>query len=474
MINFSNKKIFLDTIIYTLLPKISFFASIVILPWISPYLTLMDYGCYGLIMSYVAVLQVVITLGQNIVLQNSFFTHGKNFYLIWRRCFLLMIIMGVLCSLFFGIITNTLLEGQLGENRHAVFFLVSMYLILSPIETLAVNYYVLNEKSLAYSLGAALSGMISVVTSFFAIKYFRLGYIGWIAALSIGMLVNFLYYFRRLIIKEKIIPPYLVKRTFLKRALVVGVPLTPHQLSLYILGVSDRLLLEYFKVGIAKIGFYSQGYNMGSQGGIIVNGVFQALSRQIQEGFRSDEYFQRLKIRKMLILIPMALSLTFFLGSLWMKEIFLILFKNPELNKAYPIAIIVLSSYMYFSLYTFFSYPLSIKNRTFSISKISLTAAIVNIVGNIILIPYYGIWAALGVTYFSYIIFGLGGLLDKENRIFLQKYINISALSFMLCLVNVVLFVTVYLSKDLDIRFKVFESLIVGGIFVFLFKKKKF
>jgi O-antigen/teichoic acid export membrane protein len=467
----SKKKVFRDSLIYTILPKISLIASFLILPLISPYLTLKDYGIYGLLMAYISIFQIVIILGQNILIQNAFFTHKHSYKLVWKRSFGIMIIAGLISSIIFYFILRFTLMDELGNNWAVVLVMVSIFLIFSPIDVIVVNYYVLKEKALPYAYGAALTGIICSCCTLILIKYFKLGYMGWIISLPVGVLMSYIYYFRRIFIKEHIVPQLKIKKNFFLKAIRVGLPLTPHQISLYILGISDRLLLQYMRVPIRQIGLYSQGYNLGSQGNIIISGVFQSLTRKLQEAFRSDTEYSRLFIRKMMIFVPLIISVIFFSASLWIKEIFLFLFRKPELREAYPIAIVVLCSYMFWSIYVFFTYPLSIKNKTFSISLISLTAAGVNIIGNIILIPHFGIWAALGVTYFSYMIFGLAGLLNKENRLFLNRYINVVKLSVFLFTINITLFVIVYLSKDLNFMIKALFTVILAGCFGLLIKK---
>lgn len=457
------KKIFRDSIIYTVLPKISFVASLLILPLISPFLTLEDYGIYGLLMAYVTVFQVINVLGQNILLQNSFFTHANNYKLVWRRSFGLMTMAGIVSSVVFFFVVYFTLADKLGNNLFVVFLMVSFYLIFSPIDVLVVNYYVLKERSLPYAYGAALTGLVCALVTLFSIRYFKMGYLGWIITLPLTVLMSYVCYLRKIIIQERFIPQLRLKKRFLSRALKIGLPLTPHQLSLYILGISDRLLLEFLKVPIKQIGLYSQGYNLGAQGNIVVNGIFQALSRKLQDGFRGNTEEHRRFIRKALVAIPLLISIILFTGSIWSKEVFLLLFKKPELREAYPITIAVLCSYMFWSIYTFFTFPLSINNKTFSVSVISLTAAFINIIGNIILIPYFGIWAALGVTYFSYMIFGFAGLLNKENRNFLNKYVDIVKLCIFLFIVNIALFIVAYACKDFGVLVKILVTIFFAG-----------
>lgn len=472
---FSKRKIFIHSVIYTILPKVSIITSLLVLPLISPYLTLEDYGIYGVLMSYVGVFQMLIGLGQVVLLQNSYFSYKNKYKLIWRRSFAIMILAGIFSSILLALILNFTLADKLGNNLFIVIVLMSIYLILSPLDSIVINYFTLQENPIPYAIVMGIIGFITTFSTYFTIKYLDMGYMGWVIALSITVILTNIFFFRKIYFIERIYPEFRFNKRFFYKSLKIGLPLTPHQLSLYILSVSDRLLLEFYKVPIKQIGLYSQGYNIGSMGNIVVNGVFQSLSKKIQQGFRSEEKSDIDFIRNLIIIIPISISSIFFLGALWSKEIFYFLFRNAELQNAYPITIVVLSSYMFLSLQSFLSYPLYIHNKTFSISKITLLAAAFNILGNILLIPFYGIWASLAVTYFSYMIYGFAGLLIKENRLFINNYININLVCFYNLLLNLFFLIISFYVKDLNIYYKFFITILlilIGLILMLIFKKK--
>jgi O-antigen/teichoic acid export membrane protein len=131
MINFKTK-IILNSIIYIVLPKFSFFITIISLPWISPFLSLKDYGIYAVLISYITIFQTIVSIGQNLIIQNSFFTHKSKYKLVWCRSFAIMLINAILMSILFYICCLTFLNNLLGYNLKIVFTLISIYLLLSP------------------------------------------------------------------------------------------------------------------------------------------------------------------------------------------------------------------------------------------------------------------------------------------------------------------------------------------------------
>jgi O-antigen/teichoic acid export membrane protein len=453
-------KVIIDSLIYTLLPKLSFIVSIISLPWISPFLTLKDYGIFGILISYISIFQTIISFGQNIIIQNSYFTHNNKYKLVWNRSFAIMIIIALIMSILFYLSCLIFLNKLLNDKFALVFILSTIYFILIPFEVISQHYFILKQKSIQYSIGLSISGIIGSIISIIAIRYYNYGYVGWILSLSSISFLNFIIFSYLIFYKEKITPNFKIKKLFLLKSTKDGLLLLPHQISLYILNASDRILLNYFNIPISRIGYYSQGYNFGAQGNLLVNGVFQSLSKNLQENFRSNEFRNIQFVKKAIIVVPVSISIVLFIISIWLKEVFIFLFKNPELNKAYPVAIVVLAAFMYWSIYTFFTIPLSIKNKPLSISIISLVAALTNIIGNFLFIPKYGINASIIFTYVSYVLFGFIGIFNSENRIYFNKYINIIKFCFIMFVLNISLLLISYYLIDLVIHFKLLITLI--------------
>jgi O-antigen/teichoic acid export membrane protein len=470
----SKKQILRDSVIYTVLPKISFIASIIITPFISKNLSLNDFGVYGLILSFASIFQTLIVIGQNVVMQNAFFEFRSKYILIWKRSFGMMIIAGIVGSIIFCFIAYPFLADELKQNTVITFLLISVYIILSPIDVIAINYYVLNQKSYPYAIATAISGLLTQIVILITIKFLNLGYLGWIIAMPCNYIFLYILYSRDLFFKEHIIPVFKFKKVFFKSSLKVGVPLIPHQLSLYILGMSDRLLLDAYKVKTSQIGLYNQAYGLGSYAGYLVNGVFQAFGRFFHERFRSDIIAEQLEMRKFIIFVPLSINITLGVISLWMREIYKFLFLKPELQLSYPIAIIVMCSYMYWSLYALFTYPLVIQKKTSMIAGISLSAAIFNLVANIFFIPKYGIWSAVITTYVGYMIFGIVGIFNKVVRNDFKKYINIYKVYILFFVINIFLVCLSYVMKDSQFIYKLIASLLlILSLYIFLKQKLK-
>ena len=467
------KKVIFNFFVYSILPKLSSVLFIFILPFVSHNLTLNDYAIYGLVSAYLLLFQFLTILGQNVVLQNSYFEFNNTFHLVWSRSFGLMTVAGFFSS----ILLSFILYFSLYDKFNGYFFIVilslTVYLTLSPIDTVSSTFFVLSDNPLPYTITSLVSGIVATLVFFIAVGVFKLGFLGWILMWPTGVIFNYILYINRLFLKAKIYPKLISKRSFKKRVLKVGLLYMPHQISQMILNSSDRILLQYFNVPSKQIGLYSQGYTIGSYGMFGVNGYFQTFARRIQENFRNSDNLEcRVFLRKLIFISTFSLSTLLFFASLFSKEFFLFFFRTKELQQAHPVAIIVMCSYMYWSTYTFFTYPLLISGKTKLISMISAISAAINILGNILLIPKYGIIATTGMTYISYVFFGFATLLIRHNRIYLNSILNLRTLCFLLIFVNIALAYTSFALRDLYIGYKLSISAIFLCIIGLIYVKK--
>jgi O-antigen/teichoic acid export membrane protein len=468
------KKYFFHTLLYTASPKLPTIAGFFILPIISPYLTLKDYGNYGLVIACYSLFLMGVTLGQKVILQNSFFEYKEKYNLIWRRAYGIMIVGSFLGSLLLAIVFFFLLDKTLNNEYLIVTGMCMCALICSPIETIAQVYYVFKERPYAIALRAFAMSLLNIAILLVTIKYLKLGFIGLVAGFASGSIFSLLFYLYPICIKQKIYPVIFFKKSHWKEYLKIGWPLLPHTLSLSIFNTSDRLLLSFFKVNVASIGLYSQGYGIGANAMVFINGIFSAIGRTLQLSFRNRTKEDKVKLRRLFVFLISAIGIFFFNIALWMKEIYLFLFRKPELQIGYPVAILILMAHLFFPLYNFGVYSLFITKKTKMVARISMTAAIINVILNIILIPLFNIWAAVLTTFFSFIIIGLVTLFIREVQEQLAwLFPKLKRVYVIVILYGIIISLLVWMCKDLYWAFKIIisiTSLLLAGL-AFFYRK---
>ena len=155
-----------------------------------------------------------------------------------------------------------------------------------------------------------------------------------------------------------------------------------------------------------------------------------------------------------------------FIFSIWLKEIFGLLIHNDNLIYAYSFGVVIIMSYSYRPIYFGPISKLQYHYITKDLWKISFVAGILNVLSNITLIPFFGIWGAVFSTYISLMFMAFRGY-------FLKSYVQNSVVNyypiFWFCLITIST-ILVFILKDYSPIFKFFTSIFLLSIVYFLQK----
>jgi O-antigen/teichoic acid export membrane protein len=140
--------------------------------------------------------------------------------------------------------------------------------------------------------------------------------------------------------------------------------------------------------------------------GAMTTAVNPMTMQQIRD---NKEYLAKKLVYYMFIVILLAT----FLFSLWLKEIFILLIKNAELQKIYPIAIVLIMAHNYRSMYVASGNMFIYHESTTDLLKITTIAGFCALIGYFIVIPIWGIWGAAVVNYIFLQYMGYSGFFMK-------------------------------------------------------------
>ena len=153
---------------------------------------------------------------------------------------------------------------------------------------------------------------------------------------------------------------------------------------------------------------------------------------------------------------------------IWCKEIISILYNNPEFQNIYTYVPFLVISLTYRPLYIVSVVKSIYLEKTKSILKISLTAALINITVNLLFIPIYGIKTILFSTFISYLYMGFSGFYFSD----IKKNIDFSynpIIFFVLMIITLIFSLTVL---NLNLSNKIVMSLIILLVCIFIYKSK--
>ena len=319
------------------------------------------------------------------------------------------------------------------------------------------------KKHLAFSIVTTLANVILAVSFVLALRddtYFGRVISGVISNALIGI-----YIFIKFIPRIDLLT---LKKDWYD-GLKLSLPLIFHNLSNQILNVVDRYMLSAWK-GASEVAIYSFSYNLGS----IINMIWLSINNAW-----IPWYFDQLKVKNYLLI--KEYSKQYIIFFMWLTSCFLLI--SPELvyimggkqymNGIYIVPLIALG-YFFVFYYGFYVNYQFYKQKTTLIPISTMSAAIINIILNILLIPKLGVIGAALTTAISYFLMLI---LHYLMTTYILKHRDIPDL-YLIYSIIVMTSLTVilyFILNNLFIRWLILIILIIsyGGYVLVKFKKLK-
>lgn len=309
----------------------------------------------------------------------------------------------------------------------AIFFIISSYihneykyflatnLIAGMLSTILLQMSRGLGDNLRYAIGSFISGVIIVILNVLLIAVFHMGAYGMIIATLIGNLSCALYIF----ISKRIYKYIYIKgfnKTYLKNMLKYSIPLVPNVISWWVVDASDRTLVTYF-LGIGMNGILSAATKFSN----VVTTLYSVFNLTWTESAAiniesddKDEFFSKILDFNIRFFGAIILGIIAF-----MPFVFSIII-NETFHEAYfQIPILMIASI--FNISTGFLGSIYVaKKITKEIAKTSILSAVINLIINMALIKFIGLYAASISTAVSYFAMTVYRAIDVRKYIKLK------------------------------------------------------
>lgn len=454
-----NKRLFKNTIILGIGQFIPKFITLLTIPLLTKSFTTGDYGLYELILSFSSLALPILTLliqqavfrflieddtiqTKKDIISNSFF-----FVLLTSFCYLFIT----------NIISLFLFKKKFIYICIAIFIYVfeSFYDLFGQIARAL-------EKNIIYSIASIIFSILSSLLIIFGYYVDFINIISVLVFIMISYLISTLYIFLKLRI-YKYINIKNIKKNFIFEMLKYSIPIIPSSISLWIVNLSDRLIITFFQ-GISLNGVYSAACKIPNLFGTIY-GVFnlawtETASRTIKNSDRNKYYSD----------MSNAL-LSFFCGCLMFAIIFgNLAFKllidnkfNDGINQLPFLFIGVVLS----CLVSYYGGIYVALKKTKKVGISSIVGSIINIIINLLFINKYGIYAASISTVISFFIILVYRIIDIEKDI----KIKYDSKSIFIGIVIIIVLLIFYYNNLLNNIFCFCLVSLLSIIYNFLFNK---
>lgn len=461
------KKLASRTALYGLAPQISRIAGFFALPVITKYITPLDYGVFGTVTAYIGAIGALQYLGTNIIFSNAFFKSPSQYKWLWRQLHGFLSLWAILYGLILGTILYFALPAEVpSENKWTIIGLsVVPAVLLEPTMNLTFRYYHLTQQATVLAFRTALTGLLTVMLNIFTIAYLNMGYMGWFWSIFLSNCFSFMLFSYPIYIKHRLTPIFNFKLRTIKNCLKLSLPAVPHYYSSYLLKSSDRVVMNVVGINVNGIGLYNIASTFGGYFGSFSDAVGAAASPMYLQLYRENNQKVNSEARQMTFLLQICFLLITVSICIWMKEIFLLLVKNTELQKAYPLAIILLMAYNYQPMYLAVINRLMYQEKVKSLWKISFVAGLANVVLNLIFLPIYGITGSAIITFITFMYIGYAGFFMKEYK--QVKDLDYKPILWLMTTITALLFSYFFVEINIIIKLIFSATLLLGSLLYF-------
>lgn len=465
------KKIFLNSFWFGVIPKISTVLNIILLPFITPYLTPEDYGVWGLISSYVAIALSIYTLGLHMHLTNSFYEYKFNFPKLWGRLLYILLISALVFSIFIIIFSLPLIKDYIFPVRVLIAIFCAFPVLFNANSLVANHLYTLRSKPKPLVLRNLFSTILGIIVLFISVYIFNLGYLGFIFGAATTAIISFIIFIKPLWINEELYPRVERNIIRLKSNLKQSFPVIPHALGFVLISSSSRIILENYDVSLKEIGLFSNGYMIGDYITIITTALVTSIIPLMQKFYRSGDYDL---FRKYYYLSQGTAIFAIILFSIWMPEIYDILIRNEDLKPAYLIAQKICFANVVLPFYFFTSTSAFIEKKAKNLLWLVFLPGVLNISLCYVFIPIYGYEAAVYTTIVAYWSQLSIPFLSSYYRTKVGMWLGSRVKLVLLLLLFLISFLFSNFISDLQLEIKfVISFIILTILFVFLKKIAK-
>ncbi len=196
-----------------------------------------------------------------------------------------------------------------------------------------------------------------------------------------------------------------ISKDLLKELFKFGIPVIPSTLSMVILTLIDRFIIQKLLGNIA-VGIYGAGYKLGMFMNLIVTGFRYAwfpFSLSIVKEEDAKEVIAKVLTYFLFICGFIFLVISLYIDQLVRVQIFGFTIFGEEYWPGTVIVPAVMASYIFYGVYLIFQLGVYLRGKTIYLALTAGFSAIVNIIANFILIPHLGIMGAAYATLLAYL-----------------------------------------------------------------------
>lgn len=393
-----------------------------LIPIYTNYLTPAEYGIVGVVLALFSAFTVVFGLGLRGAVTRQYFEHADEPRRLRRylgSVYTFFLLYGALGAGLLTVFGRPLVEKLLTSMPFAPFVPLSLWAaFFSAAAGLILSLYRAREEAARYVTVEILSGLFLLAGIVVFVVMRDAGAVGQAQGLFWGSLATFILA-TALIMRESRpgLDPEMVRS-----AVAFGAPLMVHLLAGWALLAADRLILAR-QVTLADLGVYTLGYQLGMIVGAVASALNAAWTPIFYDTARNHE--EASGLLGQLASVNLSLSIgAALVVILFAPELVAILGGDVEYRRAVGVIPIIALGYTLQGMYFVVVTPIFYAQRTVLLPPLTVAAAGLNILLNLLLIPVLGIAGAAWATLAAFGVLAIGAGAVARRQFFVDYEVS--------------------------------------------------
>ena len=374
-------------------------SGLIFIPIITKNFSTSDYGVWAQVNTLVALVPNIVNLGLPYTMVR-FLAAEKDKNIIKQSFYSMMalVLASTLIMILVFVVFSHQIADALFDGNMQIMLIVTVISFLACLNLMLLSYFRTFQQISYYSIFLVLQTYIGVGVSII-LTLFNYP----IEIVILGLLSGYLILFilmSFLIIKQL---GFTIKFKSLVEELKFAIPTVPNNVSSWVVDSSDKFVIGVI-IGSAAVGCYSPGYALGSILLMFLTPFAVLLPAVLPEYFESGDMekvntFLTYSMKYYLLFtIPAAIGM-----SLLSKSLLYILTTQVIADSGYMITPLVALGAIFMGIYGIVNNIIILEKKTSILGYIWISVAILNIILNILLVPYMGIYGAGLATLICYL-----------------------------------------------------------------------
>ncbi|WP_035377842.1 oligosaccharide flippase family protein [Fervidicella metallireducens] len=370
------------------------FINTILLTW---FLIPMDLGKVSMYTLFSTLLSLGIYLGLDQAFMREYNGSKDKIKLFWTSITLPLII-SIITALILLVVYKPASKIFFAEESFILILILGASIPLYIIERYSFLILRMQERSIQYSMLNISNKLNNLVMSFIFLKFVNRSYIGMVGATFTALILNCI--FQVLYTREFWFKKVQIDRKVLATLLKYGLPLVPTMLIGWLFNSADRMTMRYLS-NFSEIGIYSAAFKIASLMTIVQQSFttfwVPTSFRWYEEGVSNDRFIKVSRYLTSIILILFAVIILF-------KNVIILILSADYSEAGKSVGFLLLVPVMY-TISETTTIGIAFSKKTKYNLLVSLISFVLNLIGNLILVPKYGALGASISTGLSYIAF---------------------------------------------------------------------